>query len=245
MPTIFTVRAKGPAALFCSPWLRAEPHTEPVMTPAAAAGLLRSLYRKPEFEWVIHAIHILAPIRYETYRRKAILGDYITSGYGQVSSRKVGALRQPDQTLQTQTCLRDVDYLIHAEVHRNPTELRSQHTVECIVESYLRKGSVFGTPCGGRAEFPLDVEFLGMYRSDRTPCTSPPNLTPISASLDLGPTLLGMAPVDAAENRWDPVFVRLRVVDGVVNVPRPAYGPLLKALGHAAALRKQIIRGAA
>lgn len=233
-PTIFAVRAKGPLALFCSPWLRAEPHSEPVMTPSAAAGLLRSLYRKPEFEWVVRAIHVLAPIRFETIRRKAITTDYNTSSYGQVSSRKAAAMRQPDQTLQTQTCLRDVDYVIEAEISLNPTETRNQHEVERIVFHYLASGSVFGTPCGGRAEFPLDTEFLGSSSATRGR-----HPEAIYEDLELGPVLLGMSPVDTSKDLWDPVYVRLRMEQGVVCVPRGAYDPLLRSLAEAALVRRR------
>lgn len=237
-PAVFRVRVRGPLALFCSPWLRSEPYTEPIMTPAAAAGLLRSLYRKLGFEWVIRAIHVLAPIRYETIRRSGVTTDYLTSGYGQVSSRKAAAMRQPDQTLQTQTCLRDVDYVIEAEIALNPTETRSQHEMECIVLHYLSKGSVFGTPCGGRVEFPLDVEFLGRHAS-----MGPRHPEAIPEDLELGPMLIGMSPIDTSRNLWDPVFIRLRMQQGVVIVPRSAYDPLLRTLGEAALVQRQ--RGAA
>ena len=58
-----------------------------LMTPSAARGILEAIHWKPAITWVIDAIHVLKPIRFQSIRRnevasKAPAGSRKESGKG-------------------------------------------------------------------------------------------------------------------------------------------------------------------
>src|SRR6516165_3641734 len=66
------VRVWGNYACFSRPELKTERVSYPVMTPSAARGVLEAIYWKPEFDYVITAIEVLAPIRWAAIRRNEV-----------------------------------------------------------------------------------------------------------------------------------------------------------------------------
>ena len=54
----------GEFALFTRPETKMERVSYEVMTPSAAAGILKAIYWKPEMDWRVEEIHVLAPIRF-------------------------------------------------------------------------------------------------------------------------------------------------------------------------------------
>lgn len=227
----FALRVTGPFALFCPAHLRAEPYSEPVPTPAAACGIARALYGKPQFAWIARRIHVLNPIVYETIVRSAINEDYSTSGYGQ--PLRGGGTREPNTTLQNETVLRDVDYVFEFEIRTNQTEHRSQREIERIALSYLTSGRQYKAPCAGRTEFAVDTQFL----PEGFPAGLPAK-KPIARNMDLGPMLIGMSPIDSARNLWTPVYSRLSMVNGTISVPLDPYTTKLLPALNADAVRR-------
>lgn len=67
------VQVWGPDACFTQPGLSAERVSYPVMTPTAAMGVLKAVYWKPEFEYRIERIEVLASIKQFTLRRNAVV----------------------------------------------------------------------------------------------------------------------------------------------------------------------------
>lgn len=234
-PATFSIRARGPRALFCPPWLRAEPFSEPVITPAAAAGVFRSIYRKPQFEFFTRQIRVLSPIRYASFKVSGIKADACTDGYGKFN--KNGKVRETEAMPQHQTVLVDVDYILTAEVRMNESanldrpgkQKRSYKECVEIINYYFLSGSMGGTPCAGRREFPLDVQYLGM----NYPIVES-HSTEIPVSMPLGPVLIGMSPVNFAENKWDPVFARLEMNNGVIDIDYRLYDGIHKKLDEQA-----------
>lgn len=43
-----------------------------VMTPSAARGVLEAVLWKPQIQWHVHAIEVLAPIRWTSFRRNEV-----------------------------------------------------------------------------------------------------------------------------------------------------------------------------
>src|SRR5262245_23674547 len=66
------VRVYGPYACFTRPELKTERVSYEVMTPSAARGVLEAILWKPAIRWVIHRIHVLAPIRFTAVRRNEV-----------------------------------------------------------------------------------------------------------------------------------------------------------------------------
>ena len=68
----FLIRAGGDYACFTNPGLKVERCTYPVMTPAAARGVLEAIYWKPQFRWEIREIKVIKPIKQISIMRNEI-----------------------------------------------------------------------------------------------------------------------------------------------------------------------------
>lgn len=216
---LFMFRASGPYALWTPAWLRADPLSEPVPTPSGLGGLLRAYHRKPEWAWEIDSYAILSPIRYETLAR---------------SARK-SAGEDPERMPQRRTVLVDVDYLICARVHvyagaLDPARRRVPSDYGPILHKRLARGVPDRAPHGGQSEFTLDVRYLGPAQRGGAPalhdvCTEL-GVQPIETTEDLGPMLVDLlhdgGPVFQDE-RVQPIYRRLRLDHGLVEVPEEAY----------------------
>jgi len=68
----FLVKVGGDYACFTDPNLKVERVSYPVMTPAAARGLLEAIFWKPAFRWEIRSITVLKPIKTLSVMRNEI-----------------------------------------------------------------------------------------------------------------------------------------------------------------------------
>lgn len=214
------LRVWGRDACFTIPHTRTDPVSYPVMTPSAAKGILRALYWKPSFEWVVHAIDVHKPIRYQQQVEHGVT-SLSTWGPAEVPSpaaRRAARndpppnLRDGDNqggnlTLRRVTSLFDVEYVIHAAIYKN-----SQHgsrTRESYVEEAKRRmdeGQCWRTPCFGMREFFADWERL----------EAPP--TPLPIDVGVGLMLFDLTP-QAGEDNWSPIFFDATIQAGRMRVP--------------------------
>jgi len=87
------------------------------MTPSAARGVLEAIYWKPEFDYVITGIEVLAPIRWVSIRRNEVTSmvtlDWVRTAMADPAVRfDVESGRDQRNTV----FLRDVAYRIRAQV---------------------------------------------------------------------------------------------------------------------------------
>lgn len=68
----FIIKVGGDYACFTNPGLKVERCTYPVMTPAAARGILEAIFWKPQFRWEIREIKVLKPIKQISIMRNEI-----------------------------------------------------------------------------------------------------------------------------------------------------------------------------
>jgi CRISPR-associated protein Cas5d len=198
MNTEFWLRVRGPRALWCIPHFRADPYSYSVMTPSAARGLACAIYWKPEFEWEIAEILVLAPILHDTTKMKSV--RTVAGG---------------PHTLQVVTMLVNVDYAVRLRMVENPLRPRlGGHGAEFLRR--VRRGQHFTQPYLGRREFTAEwslVEDVGEL---------PP---PIPVTQDLGSMLLDLFPVDLGVpggrtvDQFETVFWRAGLDKGVMHVP--------------------------
>ena len=207
------VRVSGPLACFTRPEMKVERVTYPVMTPSAARGLLESIFWKPQFQWRIEQILVLAPIRYMSIRRNEI-------GERQTGERALGWARgggrggtfAADQRVQRHTlALRDVDYLIRAQVEVAPDVGDAPAKFRDQFRRRVARGQCFARPYLGCREFAADFrEPSGDERpiSDSEPLGR--MLHTIEHAADGGPSV--------------PRFFDATLEAGVLHVPRLAAG---------------------
>jgi CRISPR-associated protein Cas5d len=139
------VKVGGDYACFTRPEFKVERVTYPVMTPSAARGVLEAIYWKPEFHWEVREINVLREIR-ET----SILRNEIDS----TQSMQGGPFFIEDKRVQ-RTCLmlRDVEYIIHAEIVQKPHDREHpEKHIDCFTRR-VQKGQCHHRPYLGTREF--------------------------------------------------------------------------------------------
>jgi CRISPR-associated protein Cas5d len=207
--TPLTVRVWGELACFTRPEMKVERVTYPLMTPSAARGVLEAIFWKPEFSWRVESIAVLKPINYFSILRNEV-NDRQSHRAAQGWAEKGGGYRADDPRSRAQRhtlALRDVDYLITAEIvlrsHAtdDPAKYRDQF------RRRVRDGRCFSTPYLGCREFAA-----AFGAPDGTE-------QPIDVSDDLGPMLLDLDYAPDNSGRGVPRFFNARLERGVLRVP--------------------------
>lgn len=165
----------GPYALFTRPEFKVERFTYDVMTPSAARGIVEAVYWHPGIRYVIDAIDVLNPIRFQSIKRnevalKASGSDVRTAmrdGTRPLPTLNPAAKRQQ----HTAIVLCDVRYVI--EFHFELDEAHPEQTPEktaAIIGNRMRKGKCYCQPYLGCREFsaffrewPGDKPVVGAY----------------------------------------------------------------------------------
>src|ERR1700678_2116415 len=102
----FRVRARGDIACFTRPEMKAERVSYEVMTPSAARGLLEAIFWKPAVRWHVQSIAVLAPIRWQSFRRNEV--------NDRASPKVLDFFAEERRAQRNTVALRDVDYVITA-----------------------------------------------------------------------------------------------------------------------------------
>lgn len=204
----------GKHALFTRPEMKVERVSYDVMTPSAARGILEAIHWKPAIVWVVDAIHVLNPIRFQSIRRNEV-GHKAPTGKIKTALNKgdlegLHILVDEDRQQRASTLLVDVAYVIEAHFEwtakRGPDDTDGKHLD--IFNRRARKGQCFHQPCLGAREFPADFHLV-----------EPEETLPaaIDESRDLGFMLWD---INHAGDRSS-MFFRARLESGVMRVPQP------------------------
>lgn len=201
------VRVWGEFACFTRPEMKVERVTYPVMTPSAARGLLESIFWKPQFIWRVEEIRVLSPIQYFSILRNEVnsrASDRVATSWERDGG---GYFATADRAQRHTLGLRDVTYVIHAQVELKPDVTDDPAKFRDQFRRRVRAGRCFSTPYLGCREFTAS---FGEPDSDERP---------ISRTEDLGPMLLDLDYDDDGSGRGTPVFFDAKLDNGVINVP--------------------------
>ena len=208
------LKVSGSHALFTRPEMKVERVSYDVMTPSAARGLLEAIHWKPAIVWVIDAIHVLRPIRFQSIRRnevghKAPAGK-VKTALNRETLEGLHILVDEDRQQRASTLLVDVAYVI--EAHFEFTSKRGHADNEAkhldIFNRRARRGQSFHQPCLGTREFPARFELI------EPGAPLPPAIT---ETRDLGFMLWD---INHAGDRSS-MFFRARLDNGIMKVPAP------------------------
>ena len=202
-----SVRVWGDWACFTRPEMKVERVSYPVMTPSAARGVLEAIFWKPQFAWRVERIEVLNEIRYHS-----ILRNEVSSRASERTARRWarqggGYAAAQDRTQRHTLALRDVAYVIHAQIDvdpmcgDNPAKFRDQF------RRRVAKGRCFARPYLGCREFAAD--FAAPDGRER----------PIERTEDLGPMLLDLDYAADDSGRGTPRFFAAHLERGVLHVP--------------------------
>jgi CRISPR-associated protein Cas5d len=206
------LRVWGERACFTRPEMKVERVSYDVMTPSAARGILEAVHWKPAIRWVVDAIEVLKPIRFESIRRNEVASKIPTNNVSAaMRSGDRNGLRllvDDDRQQRAAIILRDVAYVIHAHFEMTPKAGDGDNPQKHF-EMFTRraeKGQCFHRPCLGCREFAADFALDDGIREEP------------QESLK-GPKELGwmLDDIDFA-NGMTPKFFLARVVDGLIDV---------------------------
>lgn len=205
------VKVWGDFACFTRPEMKAERVSYEAMTPSAARGILEAIFWKPEFSWQVRAIKILKPIRHFSILRNEVNNKAVATTAAKWSRDGGGYFAEEDRAQRHTLALRDVAYVILAEV-----VLRSHATVEVAAyrDQFRRRvenGQCHHRPYLGCREF--SAGFVLPDDSDH----------PIRLSDDLGRMLFDLDYVADGSGRGRPRFFEAKLDNGVLYIDPSLY----------------------
>jgi len=173
------VRVWGDYACFTRPEMKVERVTYPVPTPSAMRGVLEAIFWKPEFTWRIQEIWVLRPIRYFSILRNEVNSQMSNRSARNWERNGGGYVASEDRAQRHTLALRDVDYLVRAQievkphVQEDPAKYRDQfrrrvHQGRCFTRPYLgcrEFAAHFGPANGDEQPIPVDDD-LGLMLLD-------------------------------------------------------------------------------
>ena len=209
----------GEYALWTRPEMKVERVSYDVITPSAARGILEAIHWKPAIRWIVTAIHVLKPIRFQSIRRNEVGRKTpiaaIRKALKTESIADLALLVDEDRQQRAASVLRDVEYVIEARFEltakAGPDDNAGKHLD--TFNRRARKGQCFHQPCLGTREFPARFSLVE------------PNVTAraaIDVTRDLGFMLYD---IDHASDRTS-LFFRAKLDKGVMRVPAPDSGEI-------------------
>lgn len=220
----YGVRLKvfGDYACFTRPEMKVERVSYDVMTPSAARGILEAIHWKPAIHWVVDAIRVLEPIRFQSIRRNEV-GHKAPAGKIRSAMKRgdlagLNLLVDEDRQQRASLVLVKPAYVI--EAHFDMAEKAGADDNEGKhLDTFNRRaarGQCFHQPCLGTREFAAHFELLA------PDAELPPA---IDESRDLGFMLFD---IDHQAKGRPSLFFRAKMEKGVVRVPHPRSPEVLR-----------------
>lgn len=212
---MIALRVLGDYACFTRPEMKVERVSYDVMTPSAARGILEAIHWKPAIAWTVDRIHVLKPIRFQTFRRNEV-GSKIPAGKARTAMNRdtlegLGLAIDTDRQQRATIALRDVAYVIEAHFDltkkANGDDTPAKH--HDMFTRRAAKGQCFHRPCLGCREFTADFELV----EGPIPRHALPN---DQRDRDLGWMLYD---IDFANDKRA-LFFRARLEDGVLDLTK-------------------------
>lgn len=163
------VKVWGEFACFTRPEFGVERVSYEVMTPSAARGVLEAIFWKPEFRWLVREIVVLQSARRDLsgnpldnpedrIRHFSILRNEMNSIQSDRSARSWAAngggyFADDDRAQRHTLCLRDVAYIIRADIELQPHASEHPAKYRDQFRRRVKRGQCFNQPYLGTREF--------------------------------------------------------------------------------------------
>jgi CRISPR-associated protein Cas5d len=215
----------GDYACFTRPEMKVERVSYDVMTPSAARGILEAIHWKPAIRWVVDAIHVLTPPRFQSIRRNEVGGKIpatkVKSAMKRGDLEGLQVLVDEDRQQRASTVLVRPTYMIaaHFELTARADAEDSEGKHLDIFNRRARRGQCFHQPSLGTREFAAS---FGLIEAD-APAPGPDEA---DRTRDLGfgePRELGFMlwDIDHQAKGKPSMFFRATLADGIMRVPQP------------------------
>ena len=211
------LHVSGERACFTRPEMKVERVSYDVMTPSAARGILEAIHWKPAIAWTIDRIHVLKPIRFQSFRRNEVgvkmSADKAKSAMRSGSVAGLGLVVEANRQQRATTLLVDVAYVIeaHFDLTEKARRTTRRQSISACSTGGPRAGNASISPASARAS---SRRISGCWRK-LSPCPTA-NCPMISeTAISAGCSTISTSPM--AERRVSSVLV---LTDGVLDVQR-------------------------
>ena len=206
------VKVWGELACFSRPEMKVERVSYPLMTPSAARGVCEAIFWRPAISWEILEIAVLNPIEYMSFVRNEVnsrASERVAAGW---QAHGGGYDATADRAQRHTLALRDVAYLIRAQIRLNPGVSDDIAKFRDQFRRRVRNGRCFSMPYLGCREFSAffaepDGSEVSIDRTD-----------------DLGPMLLDLDYTSDGSGAGVPIFFDAHLDGGVLKVPSRLVG---------------------
>ena len=202
-----SIRVWGEWACFTRPEMKVERVSYPVMTPSAARGVLEAIFWKPEFAWRVEEIWVLEPIRYFSILRNEVNTRQSDRSAAAWQREGGGYDATSDRAQRHTLALRDVAYVIRAQVELKPHADADPAKYRDQFRRRVQDGRCFATPYFGCREF--TASFAPVNGNEQ----------PLDLTDELGPMLLDLDYEPGRSGRGKPRFFNAQLEHGVLRVP--------------------------
>lgn len=203
-PDEVAIRVWGPFACFTRPEYATERVSYPVITPPAAVGILSAIFWKPEFDWIVTRIWVLAEPQWVSMTRNEIKHRAATGR---------GIEIREDRTQRHNLFLRNVDYVIFARPALRPHAVDPVAKYRDQFRRRIERGAFFSPPYLGLREYPARFEGPDLKV-----------LKPVAGlTIPIGPMSLDLGYHGEDGSLTSPEFFNATVSEGVMNqIPLPS-----------------------
>jgi CRISPR-associated protein Cas5d len=153
-----TVKVQGDFALFTRPEFSAERVSYEAPTPSAARGILEAIFWKPEMRWRVQRIKVLNPIKQFSILRNEVNSHQSDRAARAWESLGDGYFAEDDRAQRHSLCLRDVAYVIEAEIDLKPHATDHIAKYRDMFRRRVERGQCFNQPYLGTREFSASFE---------------------------------------------------------------------------------------
>ncbi len=204
----------GKLACFTRPEMKVERVSYEVMTPSAARGMLEAILWKPEFRWQIRAIRVLKPIRYFSILRNEVNSRATFTAAQRRRRGEEGYYAEEDRSQRHTLCLRDVAYIIAADVSLRPDVQEDEAKYRDQFHRRVKRGQCHTMPYLGCREFSAN---FGL----EMPAGKDMRVQDITA--DLGQMLFDLDYEEDGSGRGQPRFFHAHLDRGILHIPERLY----------------------
>lgn len=205
------VKIWGEFACFTRPEMKVERVSYEVMTPSAARGVLEAIFWKPGFRWRIREIRVLRPLRYFSIQRNEVKSRAVYRTAQQWAKQGGGYYADEDRTQRHTLALRDVGYIITADVSVQPGIQEDPAKFRDQFRRRIERGQHYTPPYLGCREFL--AHFEPPHGHEQQP----------DLNTDLGMMLFDLDYHPDGSGRGQPRFFHARLEHGILRVPQALY----------------------
>ncbi len=205
------VKVWGEFACFTRPEMKAERVSYSVMTPSAARGVLEAIFWKPEFSWQVREIWVLRPILHFSILRNEVNSKAVVATAQRWAQTGDGYFAEEDRAQRHTLALRDVAYLIKADVALRDHATEDVAKYRDQFRRRVNQGRCYHRPYLGCREF---AAAFGPPDGDERP---------IDFTDDLGLMVFDLDYAADKSGRGAPRFFSARLERGILTVPPDLY----------------------